>query len=179
MNFISQQYQACFWLHFFSWKMPNFHAFHHRHEIVSPYLKAVFDCQYDFQITDAIIFSSVWLPSFSTSQTLWHKSLKIFGFYWKYMPSKQNKSMENQIFSYSFSIYLCNPRWILTQVRNIFWQVNQKMILTLTASIMYWFLKQPTEERPFGSLDGETGSQIEETISNSTLDETSSESSTD
>ncbi|KAM7496286.1 hypothetical protein LguiA_020700 [Lonicera macranthoides] len=58
-------------------------------------------------------------------------------------------------------------------------EVNQKMILTLTASIMYWFLKQPTEERPFGSSDSETGSQIEEIISNSTLDETSSESSTD
>lgn len=28
----------------------------------------------------------------------------------------------------------------------LFWQVNQKMILTLTASIMYWSLQQPEEQ---------------------------------
>lgn len=50
------------------------------------------------------------------------------------------------------------------------------MILTLTASIMYWSLKQPAEERPSGASDGENGSQLE-TISNSTTDDTASESS--
>lgn len=55
-------------------------------------------------------------------------------------------------------------------------EVNQKMILTLTASIMYWFLKQPVEERPSGSSDSESGSQSE-TISNSTIDDSASESS--
>lgn len=53
-------------------------------------------------------------------------------------------------------------------------QVNQKMILTLTASIMYWFMKQPVEEKPFS--DSENGSQTE-TISNSTIDDSASESS--
>ncbi|CAL5333831.1 unnamed protein product [Camellia sinensis] len=58
-------------------------------------------------------------------------------------------------------------------------EVNQKMILTLTASIMYWFLKQPGEERPCGAAsDSESGSQSE-TTSNSTIDDTASESSTD
>lgn len=47
-------------------------------------------------------------------------------------------------------------------------EVNQKMMLTLTASIMYWFLKQPNEERPVVS-DSENGSSLE-TISNSTDD---------
>ncbi|KAG2669714.1 hypothetical protein I3760_14G046300 [Carya illinoinensis] len=55
-------------------------------------------------------------------------------------------------------------------------EVNQKMILTLTASIMYWFLKQPLEDRPSGSSDSESGSQSE-TISNSTIDDSASESS--
>ncbi|KAL4596901.1 hypothetical protein ACB092_12G197000 [Castanea dentata] len=55
-------------------------------------------------------------------------------------------------------------------------EVNQKMILTLTASIMYWFLKQPVEERPSGTSDSESGSQSE-TISNSTIDDSASESS--
>ncbi|XP_057512492.1 fimbrin-2-like isoform X1 [Actinidia eriantha] len=50
-------------------------------------------------------------------------------------------------------------------------EVNQKMILTLTASIMYWFLKQPME-------DGESSSQSD-TSSNSTMDDTASDSSTD
>ncbi|KAH7518751.1 hypothetical protein FEM48_Zijuj09G0204300 [Ziziphus jujuba var. spinosa] len=55
-------------------------------------------------------------------------------------------------------------------------EVNQKMILTLTASIMYWYLKQPGEERPTGISDSE-GSSQSETISNSTTDDSSSESS--
>ncbi|XP_058093547.1 fimbrin-2 [Magnolia sinica] len=54
-------------------------------------------------------------------------------------------------------------------------EVNQKMILTLTASIMYWFLKQPIEERPITS-DSENGSSLE-TISNSTTDDCASEGS--
>ncbi|KAL0419421.1 UNVERIFIED_CONTAM: Fimbrin-2 [Sesamum radiatum] len=57
-------------------------------------------------------------------------------------------------------------------------EVNQKMMLTLTASIMYWNLKQPAEERPCGSSDSETGS-ILDTSSNSTMDDTASESSID
>ncbi|XWS31196.1 hypothetical protein CRYUN_Cryun23aG0056700 [Craigia yunnanensis] len=55
-------------------------------------------------------------------------------------------------------------------------EVNQKMILTLTASIMYWFLKQPVEEKPSATSDSENGSQPE-TISNSTIDDSASESS--
>ncbi|ESW12723.1 hypothetical protein PHAVU_008G136800 [Phaseolus vulgaris] len=55
-------------------------------------------------------------------------------------------------------------------------EVNQKMILTLTASIMYWFLKHPLEERTVGSSDSESGSQLE-TTSNSTLDDSASDSS--
>ncbi|CAL8177792.1 unnamed protein product [Prunus armeniaca] len=55
-------------------------------------------------------------------------------------------------------------------------EVNQKMILTLTASIMYWFLKQPVEDRPSGISDSEGSSQLE-TISNSTTDDSASESS--
>ncbi|XP_021301076.1 fimbrin-2 [Herrania umbratica] len=55
-------------------------------------------------------------------------------------------------------------------------EVNQKMILTLTASIMYWFLKQPVEEKPSATSDSENGSQLE-TISNSTIDDSASESS--
>ncbi|CAI8612489.1 unnamed protein product [Vicia faba] len=51
-------------------------------------------------------------------------------------------------------------------------EVNQKMILTLTASIMYWFLKHPVvEER---SSDSENGSQVE-TTSNSTVDDSASD----
>ncbi|CAN6479200.1 unnamed protein product [Victoria cruziana] len=37
-------------------------------------------------------------------------------------------------------------------------EVNQKMILTLTASIMYWSLKQPTEEAPAANSNSENGS---------------------
>ncbi|MED6161079.1 Fimbrin-2 [Stylosanthes scabra] len=55
-------------------------------------------------------------------------------------------------------------------------EVNQKMILTLTASIMYWFLKHPHEERAGGTSDSESGSQLE-TTSNSTLDDSASDSS--
>ncbi|KAL1344075.1 hypothetical protein HN51_017971 [Arachis hypogaea] len=55
-------------------------------------------------------------------------------------------------------------------------EVNQKMILTLTASIMYWFLKHPHEERAGGNSDSETGSQLE-TTSNSTVDDSASDSS--
>ncbi|KAF8388515.1 hypothetical protein HHK36_027190 [Tetracentron sinense] len=50
-------------------------------------------------------------------------------------------------------------------------EVNQKMILTLTASIMYWFLKQPVEERQSGASDSENG------ISSETIDDTASEAS--
>ncbi|CAI0559719.1 unnamed protein product [Linum tenue] len=50
-------------------------------------------------------------------------------------------------------------------------EVNQKMILTLTASIMYWHLKQPSEEKPAA------GTSDSETVSNSTLDDSASESS--
>ncbi|KAF7825880.1 fimbrin-2-like [Senna tora] len=56
-------------------------------------------------------------------------------------------------------------------------EVNQKMILTLTASIMYWFLKHPLEDqRTAGTSDSESGSQLE-TVSNSTLDDSASDSS--
>ncbi|XP_010524643.1 PREDICTED: fimbrin-2 [Tarenaya hassleriana] len=57
-------------------------------------------------------------------------------------------------------------------------EVNQKMILTLTASIMYWYLKQPVEDKPTASSDSDTGSHLE-TTSNSTTDDSASESSLD
>ncbi|TVT97280.1 hypothetical protein EJB05_57486 [Eragrostis curvula] len=53
-------------------------------------------------------------------------------------------------------------------------EVNQKMMLTLTASIMYWYLKRPTSY----SLDSENGSLCE-TSSTSTSDDSASESSID
>ncbi|XXG78754.1 hypothetical protein AAC387_Pa08g2629 [Persea americana] len=56
-------------------------------------------------------------------------------------------------------------------------EVNQKMMLTLTASIMYWFLKKPTEERPVVASDSENGNSSE-TISNSS-DDCASETSTE
>ncbi|XP_008800977.1 fimbrin-2-like [Phoenix dactylifera] len=56
-------------------------------------------------------------------------------------------------------------------------EVNQKMMLTLTASIMYWHSRRPAEDRSVAS-DGENGSSSE-TISNSTVDDSASESSTD
>ncbi|XP_074561681.1 fimbrin-2-like, partial [Curcuma longa] len=59
-------------------------------------------------------------------------------------------------------------------------EVNPKMMLTLTASIMYWYLKRPAteEDRSVPSLDGENGSSSE-SASSSTSDDTASESSTD
>ncbi|KAF5818239.1 putative calponin domain, CH domain superfamily, fimbrin/Plastin [Helianthus annuus] len=58
-------------------------------------------------------------------------------------------------------------------------EVNQKMMLTLTASIMYWFFKQPIEDqRSCGSSDSDIGNQLE-TSSTSTTYDTESESSTD
>ncbi|TMW96489.1 hypothetical protein EJD97_007270 [Solanum chilense] len=56
-------------------------------------------------------------------------------------------------------------------------EVNQKMILTLTASIMYWHLKQPTEDQSLASSDCDSSSV--DTASTSTLDDTASESSVD
>ncbi|KAF8689418.1 hypothetical protein HU200_041884 [Digitaria exilis] len=53
-------------------------------------------------------------------------------------------------------------------------EVNQKMMLTLTASIMYWYLKRPTSH----SLDLENGSSCE-TSSTTTSDDCASESSYD
>ncbi|XP_051134617.1 fimbrin-2 [Andrographis paniculata] len=64
-------------------------------------------------------------------------------------------------------------------------EVNQKMMLTLTASIMYWTLKQqqqqPVEDhhRTGGSSDSETGSLVDSSSNSSTLDDTASESSMD
>ncbi|THU67657.1 hypothetical protein C4D60_Mb05t27020 [Musa balbisiana] len=57
-------------------------------------------------------------------------------------------------------------------------EVNQKMMLTLTASIMYWCLKRPITEDRTASSDGENGSSSE-TTSTSALDDTASESSLD
>ncbi|KAK3160926.1 hypothetical protein QOZ80_1BG0068350 [Eleusine coracana subsp. coracana] len=53
-------------------------------------------------------------------------------------------------------------------------EVNQKMMLTLAASIMYWYLKRPTSY----SLDSDNGSLCE-TSSTSTSDDSASESSID
>ncbi|XP_031121830.1 fimbrin-2-like [Ipomoea triloba] len=53
-------------------------------------------------------------------------------------------------------------------------EVNQKMILTLTASIMYWHMKQQPVEDRTSTSDGEINS-LPETIS--TADDTASESS--
>lgn len=58
----------------------------------------------------------------------------------------------------------------------MFNQVNQKMMLTLTASIMYWHLKQPIEDQ-ITSSDSESSTM--DTISTSTLDDTASECSMD
>nr|XP_018685260.1 PREDICTED: fimbrin-2-like isoform X2 [Musa acuminata subsp. malaccensis] len=57
-------------------------------------------------------------------------------------------------------------------------EVNQKMMLTLTASIMYWYLKRPITEDGSVSSDGENGSSSEST-SSSTSDDSGSESSSD
>ncbi|CAN4101165.1 unnamed protein product [Withania somnifera] len=56
-------------------------------------------------------------------------------------------------------------------------EVNQKMMLTLTASIMYWHLKQPMEDQTSTSSDSDSSSV--DTISTSTLDDTASECSMD
>ncbi|CAN4098615.1 unnamed protein product [Withania somnifera] len=56
-------------------------------------------------------------------------------------------------------------------------EVNQKMMLTLTASIMYWHLKQPMEDQTTTSSDSDSSSV--DTISTSTLDDTASECSMD
>ncbi|OIT06647.1 PREDICTED: fimbrin-2-like [Nicotiana attenuata] len=56
-------------------------------------------------------------------------------------------------------------------------EVNQKMILTLTASIMYWHLKQPMEDQTCTSSDSDSSSV--DTTSTSTLDDTASECSMD
>ncbi|CAL4963454.1 unnamed protein product [Urochloa decumbens] len=53
-------------------------------------------------------------------------------------------------------------------------EVNQKMMLTLTASIMYWYLKRPASH----SFDSENGSSCE-TSSTTTSDDSASESSFD
>ncbi|GKA69593.1 zinc finger, CCHC-type containing protein [Tanacetum coccineum] len=58
-------------------------------------------------------------------------------------------------------------------------EVNQKMILTLTANIMCWFFKQPMEDqRPCGSSDSDSSNQLEKS-STSTSHDTESGSSTD
>lgn len=49
------------------------------------------------------------------------------------------------------------------------------MILTLAASIMYWYLKQPVEDQT-GSSDSDS---LLDTTSNSATDDTASESSAD
>ncbi|KAG0488146.1 hypothetical protein HPP92_006957 [Vanilla planifolia] len=56
-------------------------------------------------------------------------------------------------------------------------EVNQKMMLTLTASIMYWHSKKPSEDKGLVS-DTETGSSTE-TASSSAADDSSSDSSND
>lgn len=56
----------------------------------------------------------------------------------------------------------------------LIWQVNQKMILTLTASIMYWHMKQQPADDRTSTSDGENNSLPETT---STADDTASESS--
>ncbi|KAK9082639.1 hypothetical protein Scep_029110 [Stephania cephalantha] len=55
-------------------------------------------------------------------------------------------------------------------------EVNQKMILTLTASIMHWHMKKSDNDKPSGGSDSENGSSLE-TISNSATDDSSSEAS--
>lgn len=57
-------------------------------------------------------------------------------------------------------------------------EVNQKMMLTLTASIMHWYLKRPTIKDTSVSLDGENGISSDSTSSSSS-DDSASESSTD
>uniref|UniRef100_A0A1J3DBW5 Fimbrin-2 n=2 Tax=Noccaea caerulescens TaxID=107243 RepID=A0A1J3DBW5_NOCCA len=50
-------------------------------------------------------------------------------------------------------------------------EVNQKMILTLTASIMHWTLKQPLDLiKPTGSPDSHNGSLLDDSTSDSSLE---------
>ncbi|ONK72517.1 uncharacterized protein A4U43_C04F20240 [Asparagus officinalis] len=56
-------------------------------------------------------------------------------------------------------------------------EVNQKMMLTLTASIMYWHSKKPTEDKSAASDSDSVSSS--EGVSHSTIDDSASESSTD
>ncbi|KAH6836827.1 Actin binding Calponin homology domain-containing protein [Perilla frutescens var. hirtella] len=60
-------------------------------------------------------------------------------------------------------------------------EVNQKMILTLIASIMYWSLKHPVldDRGPCVSSGSESGESLVETSSDSTAEDTASESSID
>ncbi|KAG4964217.1 hypothetical protein JHK82_038441 [Glycine max] len=58
--------------------------------------------------------------------------------------------------------------------------VNQKMILILTASIMYWSLKKPEENitpeaSPKASVDGESETDVVDEVSNLAIDDTTSE----
>nr|GMD23792.1 fimbrin-2-like [Ipomoea batatas] len=77
----------------------------------------------------------------------------------------------------SFSLS-CLAQYILELSTGVWLQkeklVNQKMILTLTASIMYWHMKQQPVEDRTSTSDGEINS-LPETIS--TADDTTSESS--
>ncbi|KAL2582345.1 hypothetical protein GLYMA_14G005200v4 [Glycine max] len=59
-------------------------------------------------------------------------------------------------------------------------EVNQKMILILTASIMYWSLKKPEENitpeaSPKASVDGESETDVVDEVSNLAIDDTTSE----
>lgn len=49
-------------------------------------------------------------------------------------------------------------------------QVNQKMMLTLTASIMYWTLKQQQPCHLTGSPDTHTGTLLDDSTSDSSLE---------
>jgi hypothetical protein len=50
-------------------------------------------------------------------------------------------------------------------------EVNQKMMLTLTASIMYWTLKQPLHlNKPIGSPDSHNGSLLDDSTSDSSIE---------
>lgn len=60
------------------------------------------------------------------------------------------------------------------------WQVNQKMILTLTASIMYWSLQQSVEDSdssqsPAPSVNSEDECSLGGEVSNLTIDDAASD----
>lgn len=85
------------------------------------------------------------------------------------VPKVLNSVIEYPYFSSDVSLVtICNIFMFY------FLQVNQKMILTLAASIMYWYLKRPTSH----SLDSENGSSCE-TSSTTISDDSASESSFD